>query len=35
MTFNDFSDGNAHVQVAAIEYLNISGLVINFATIPV
>jgi len=35
MTLNDFSDGNAHVQLAAIEYLNISGLVIDFATSPV
>jgi len=27
--------GNAHVQLQAIEYLNISGLVIDFATSPV
>jgi len=26
---------NAHVQLAAVEYLNISGLVIDFATSPV
>jgi len=26
---------NAHVQLQAIEYLNISGLVIDFATSPV
>jgi len=26
---------NAHVQLAAIEYLNISGLVIDFVTSPV
>ena len=26
---------NVHVQLAAVEYLNISGLVIDFATSPV
>ena len=26
---------NAHVQLAAVEYLNISGLVIDFVTSPV